>query len=130
MTSWVGRAAFSSCLPLALVAITSLSQVRAQEKTSTREWPLTQPSAAGFDTAALTALDADIAGGKYGLVDTMLIIRDGKQALARSYPHDYGKMYGELARHEGPLNHEVKGPYNYFSAEFHPYYQHSDLHTM
>jgi CubicO group peptidase (beta-lactamase class C family) len=24
----------------------------------------------------------------------------------------------------------VTGPYNYFSAEFHPYYQHSDLHTM
>jgi CubicO group peptidase (beta-lactamase class C family) len=24
----------------------------------------------------------------------------------------------------------VHGPYNYYSAEFHPYYQHSDLHTM
>jgi CubicO group peptidase (beta-lactamase class C family) len=60
----------------------------------------------------------------------MLIIRDGKQALARSYSHDYGNIYGELAKHKGPLNHDVNGPYNYFSAEFHPYYQHSDLHTM
>src|ERR1700730_14453746 len=130
MTSWVGRGALLLCLPLALVATMSLSQVRAQEKPSTREWPLTQPSAAGFDPAALTALDADIAAGKYGLVDSTFIIRDGKQVLARSYPHDYGKIYGELARHEGPLNHDVSGPYNYFSAEFHPYYQHSDLHTM
>jgi CubicO group peptidase (beta-lactamase class C family) len=103
---------------------------QAQEKTATKEWPVIQPSAAGFDPAALTALDADIAGGKYGLVDSMLIIRDGKQALAHSYPHDYSPIYGELAKHEGPLNHDVNGPYNYFSAEFHPYYQHSDLHTM
>ena len=80
--------------------------------------------------ASLAALDADIAGGKYGLVDSMLVVRDGKQAFARSYTHDYGKIYGELARHAGPLNHDVNGPYNYFSAEFHPYYQHSDLHTM
>src|ERR1700730_12255597 len=130
MTSWVGRGALLLCLPLALVATMSLSEVRAQEKPSTKEWPLTQPSAAGFDSAALTALDADIAAGKYGLVDSTFIIRDGKQVLARSYAHDYGKIYGELARHEGPLNHDVHGPYNYFSAEFHPYFQHSDLHTM
>jgi CubicO group peptidase (beta-lactamase class C family) len=130
MTSWVGRGAFLLCLALALVATMPLSQVGAQEKTSTKEWPVSEPNAAGLDPGELAALDADIAVGKYGLVDSMLIIRDGKQVLARSYPHDYGKIYGELARHEGPLNHDVNGPYNYFSGEFHPYYQHSDLHTM
>jgi CubicO group peptidase (beta-lactamase class C family) len=89
-----------------------------------------EPSAVGLDAAALKALDADIAAGQYGLVDSMLVIRCGKQAYERGYAHDYGKIYGELARKEGPLNHDVKGPYNYFSAEFHPYFQHSDLHTM
>jgi len=102
----------------------------AQERTPTKDWPVSEPAAVGLDSTALTSLDADIAAGKYGLVDSLLIVRDGKQALAHSYPHDYGKTYGELARHEGPLNHDVNGPYNYFSAEFHPYYQHSDLHTM
>jgi CubicO group peptidase (beta-lactamase class C family) len=130
MTSWVGRGAFLLCLALALVATMPLSEIGAQEKTSTKEWPVSEPNAAGLDPGELAALDADIAVGKYGLVDSMLIIRDGKQVLARSYPHDYGKIYGELARHEGPLNHDVNGPYNYFSGEFHPYYQHSDLHTM
>jgi CubicO group peptidase (beta-lactamase class C family) len=125
-----GQNALRGCLLLASFASILLLWAQAQEKTSTKEWPLIQPSAAGFDAAALTALDADIAGGKYGLVDSMLIIRDGKQVLVRSYPHDYGKIYGELATREGPLNHDVHGPYNYFSAEFHPYYQHSDLHTM
>ena len=103
---------------------------QAQEKPLTTDWPVAESGAVGLDSAALTALDADIAAGKYGLVDGLLIIRDGKLAQARSYPHDYGKIYGELAKHEGPLNHDVNGPYNYFSAEFHPYYQHSDLHTM
>jgi CubicO group peptidase (beta-lactamase class C family) len=123
-----GRNALRGALFLASVAFILLLWAQAQEKT--KEWPLIQPSAAGFDPAALAALDADVAGGKYGLVDSMLIIRDGKQVFARSYLHDYGKIYGELAGHEGPLNHDVSGPYNYFSADFHPYYRHSDLHTM
>ena len=80
--------------------------------------------------AALAALDADLASGKYGLVDSMLVIRCGKQAFERSYARDYDKIYGERAKKTGPLNHDLHGPYNYFSTEFHPYYEHSDLHTM
>src|SRR6202790_2069932 len=113
-----------------VLAFILLLWAQAHETASTKEWPVAEPNAVGLDSTALAALDADIAGGKYGLVDSMLIVRDGKQAFARSYPHDYGKIYGELATHEGPLNHDVHGPYNYFSAEFHPYYQHGDLHTM
>ena len=95
---------------LALSCLFPLAQ--AQEKTLTKHWPITTPTAVGLDSSALAALDADVAAGKYGLVDSLLIIRDGKEALARSYAHDYGKIYGELAKHEGPLNHDVKGPYN------------------
>ena len=92
---------------------------------------MAQPDAVGLDSAALSALDADIAAGKYGLVDSLLVVRDGKQALARSYSHDLRQdLWRACQATEGPLNHDVNGPYNYFSAEFHPYYQHSDLHTM
>jgi CubicO group peptidase (beta-lactamase class C family) len=122
--------ALRGSLLFASLAFVLLLWAQAHETASTKEWPVAEPNAVGLDSTALAALDAAIAGGKYGLVDSMLIIRDGKQAFARSYAHDYGKIYGELAKHEGPLNHEVNGPYNYFSAEFHPYYQHSDLHTM
>jgi CubicO group peptidase (beta-lactamase class C family) len=117
------------CITLLLSAI-CLSQAWAQEKAPTNGWPVAQPSAVGLDEKALAAFDADIAGGKYGLVDSLLVIRCGKQAYARSYSHDYAKIYGELAKKEGPLNHDVKGLYNYFSPEFHPYYHHSDLHTL
>jgi hypothetical protein len=113
MKTGAGQNLLRGSLLLASFASVLLLWAQAQEKSSTKEWPLIQPSAAGFDSAALTALDADVAGGKYGLVDSMLIIRDGKQVFARSYLHDYGKIYRERARHEGPLNHDVNGPYNY-----------------
>jgi CubicO group peptidase (beta-lactamase class C family) len=118
---------FAVLLSAVLICI---SGAGAQDRFSARGWPKAEPAAVGLDPAALAALDADIAGGKYGLVDSMLVIRCGKQAYERAYPHDYEKIYGDLAKTAGPLNHDVNGPYNYFSAEFHPYFQHSDLHTM
>jgi CubicO group peptidase (beta-lactamase class C family) len=130
MRSGSRQNALRGSLLFASLACVLLVWAQAHETTSTQEWPMAEPNAVGLDSTALAALDADIAGGKYGLVDSMLIIRDGKQAFAHSYSHDYGKIYGELAKHEGPLNHDVNGPYNYFSANFHPYYQQSDLHTM
>jgi CubicO group peptidase (beta-lactamase class C family) len=95
-----------------------------------QEWPKASPKEVGLDAAKLAAFDADLASGSYGLVDSMLVIRCGKQAYENSYPHDYAKIYGDRAKTAGPLNHDVKGEYNYFSPEFHPYYQHRDLHTM
>jgi CubicO group peptidase (beta-lactamase class C family) len=106
------------------------SATAAQEKAPKNGWPVAQPSAVGLDPQELAALDADMASGDYGLVDTLLVIRCGKKAYARTYLHDYPKIYGELAKKEGPLNHDVNGPYNYFNARFHPYYEGSDLHTM
>jgi CubicO group peptidase (beta-lactamase class C family) len=95
-----------------------------------QDWPKADPKVVGLDAAKLATFDADLAGGSYGLVDSMLVIRCGKQAYERSYSHDYGKIYGDRAKTVGPLNHEVNGPYNYFSTDFHPYYQHRDVHTM
>jgi CubicO group peptidase (beta-lactamase class C family) len=111
---------------LAFVSHTTAQDARERAK----EWPALAPGAAGLDQAALAALDADLASGKYGLVDSMLVIRCGKQAFERSYARAYDKIYGERAKRTGPLNHDLQGPYNYFSTEFHPYYKHSDLHTM
>ena len=113
-----------------LIGIFCAERAVAQEVFPTKEWPKAEPGAVGLDAKALAAFEADIAAGKYGLVDSMLVIRCGKQAYARTYAHDYGKTYGELAKKAGPLNHDVHGPYNYFSEEFHPYFQRSDVHTM
>ncbi|HMD38716.1 MAG TPA: serine hydrolase [Candidatus Acidoferrum sp.] len=102
----------------------------AQEPASGKDWPKAAPSQFAFNADKLAAFDADISGGKYGLVDSMLVLRCGTSVYDKTYAHDYGQIYGERAKKEGPLNHDLHGPYNYFSTEYHPFYRGSDLHTM
>jgi CubicO group peptidase (beta-lactamase class C family) len=130
MKSPIGWNAVMGVVASAALLFVFLPPTRSQGNTWAGEWPAVKPAAVGLDATALASFDADIAAGEYGLVDSLLVIRDGKQVFSRSYTHDYGKIYGELAKHEGPLNHDVNGPYNYFSTEFHPYYRHTGLHTM
>jgi CubicO group peptidase (beta-lactamase class C family) len=88
------------------------------------------PTSLGFDAEPLAALDADIASGKYPLVDSLLVMRCGEVVFERRYPHDYSATYGEEARTKGPLNARMTGPYNYFDPAWHPYYHGTDEHTM
>jgi len=94
------------------------------------DWPTTTPKEMGVNQGQLDDLSNDIAAGKYGLVDSMTVARCGKVVYDKTYQHDYGKIYGERAKTEGPLNHDMHGQYNYFSTDFHPYYHGSDMHTM
>jgi CubicO group peptidase (beta-lactamase class C family) len=97
----------------------------------TRAWPSATPRAVGLDPKALATLDSDIAAGKYGYVDSMLVIRHGQVAYERTYKHDYDRIYAQEARTLGPLNaHDPSGPYNYFNPWWHPFYRRGDLHTM
>jgi len=94
-------------------------------------WPVSTPQAVGLDTNVLAALDADIASGKYGYIDSMLVIRHGQLVFDRSYRHDYGQIYGKEAKTPGALNaHDPTGPYNYFNPWWHPFYRRGDLHTL
>ena len=73
-------------------------------------WPKGTPTSVGLDGGVLAQLDADLAAGKYGYVDGMLIIRHGKLVYDRSYPHDYDSLYAAEARAPGPLNaHDPSG---------------------
>lgn len=114
-----------------LVAVALHTAAQAQTQWPTKGWPLTTPEAVGLDPKVVAEFDADIAGGKFGYVDSMLVIRHGKVAFERSYRHDYDQIYGADARKPGPLNpHDFGGPYNYFNPWWHPYYRRGDLHTM
>lgn len=102
-----------------------------QDPWPTTTWPSATPRAVGLDPKVLAAVDADIAIGKYGYVDSMLVIRHGKVAYERTYKHDYDRIYAQEARTTGPLNaHDLSGPYNYFNPWWHPFYRRGDLHTM
>jgi len=97
----------------------------------TDNWSSSSPEAVGLDPKMLAALDADIAGGKYGYVDSLLVVRHGKLAFEHTYKHDYDRIYGKEARIPGPLNaHDPSGPYNYFNPWWHPFYRRGDLHSM
>src|SRR3984957_10901592 len=96
----------------------------------TRGWAKGAPESVGLDEKVLAALDADLANGKYSLVDSFTVIRCGTDVLDRTYPHDYGTIYGKEAKTRGPLNAHLTGPYNYFDPAWHPYYHGTQLHSM
>jgi CubicO group peptidase (beta-lactamase class C family) len=127
-----GWAAMHRLSLLCAVAGLAVIQTAAAESTwPTKTWPTTSPADVGLDAKVLGALDADIAAGKYGYVDSMLVIRHGKIAFERTYKHDYDRIYGREAHAPGPLNaHDFSGPYNYFNPWWHPFYRRGDLHTM
>jgi CubicO group peptidase (beta-lactamase class C family) len=103
----------------------------AQSEWPTKEWSLTTPQEVGLNAKALDSFDADIREGKYGYVDSMMVIRHGKIAYERQYKHDYGSIYGKEARTPGPLVvNDPSGPFNYFNPWWHPYYRRGELHTM
>jgi CubicO group peptidase (beta-lactamase class C family) len=96
----------------------------------TKAWPKETPASVGLDEAALASFDADLARGKYMLVDSFQVFRCGTEVFARKYAHDYGQIYGKEAKTKGPLNARLTGRYNYFDPAWHPYYHGTDMHTM
>ena len=96
----------------------------------THGWSKDTPVNAGLDEKVLAAFDADLASGKYSLVDSFNVFRCGKMVYERKYSHDYGQIYGKEAKTRGPLNAHLTGPYNYFDPAWHPYYHGTDLHSM
>ncbi|HEV2118416.1 MAG TPA: serine hydrolase [Terriglobales bacterium] len=96
----------------------------------TRGWQKGTPASVGLDEKALASFDADLARGKYKLVDSFQVFRCGREVFSRKYAHDYGQIYAKEARTKGPLNARRTGRYNYFDPNWHPYYHGTDLHSM
>jgi len=126
--------AIMSCALFARIALLpAQSPERAKSATvtwPTHGWAKATPDRVGLDEKVLTALDSDIASGKYALVDSFAVFRCGSEVFERTYSHDYGTIYSKEAKTRGPLNARLTGPYNYFDPAWHPYYHGTDLHTM
>jgi CubicO group peptidase (beta-lactamase class C family) len=88
-----------------------------------RAWPESTPKAEGMDLAPLDAFDREIAAGKYGYVDSMLVIRHGKVVYEKTYDRsaDYARLF---------VGKGEPGIYNYYDPGWHPYYKGTKLHTM
>ena len=120
-----------SVLGLSVVMALTGLLAEAGDSQSKQFWPTSAPSAVGLDAKALANFDVDLASGKYGYVDSMLVIRHGMLVYDRTYRHDYDRIYGEYTKKPGPLNaHDPGGPYDYFNPWWHPFYRRAEIHTM
>jgi CubicO group peptidase (beta-lactamase class C family) len=120
-----------NCTIFFLIAFTFFTKVNAQTTWPGKDWPKASPKELGLNADTLTALEAVLTGGNYGYVDGMLVIRHGRIAYQKTFHHDYKKIYGEYLNKPGGLNgSDPTGPYNYYNAWWHPWYQNSNLHTL
>ncbi len=87
----------------------------------TRGWKTSTPEAENVDAAVLEAFHQELASGKHGYVDSMLVIRNGRIVFEKTYTHDYDRLF------EGKGE---RGPYNYYDPDWHPYYRKGPFHTM
>ncbi len=118
-------------LPLQILLVLQTGLVLAQAPPASRTWQTTTPQAVSLSPEILAQFDTDIAAGKYGNIDSMLVIRHGKVAWDRTWPRNYRQIYGAQAKRTGGLNaHDLTGPFNYFNAWWHPSYRGGDLHTL
>jgi CubicO group peptidase (beta-lactamase class C family) len=120
-----------ACVPILLGMFHFSTATAADESWPMPGWRTTTPKEVGLDARVLAAFDADISEGKYGYVDSMLVIRHGKIAFERYYGHDYDRIYAHEMNTPSPLVvNDPGGPYNYFNPWWHPYYHRGTLHSM
>jgi Beta-lactamase len=119
-------------LLVASMTLVGLGRVEAGSTVTwpTQGWPKGAAADVGLDANKLAEFDADLAAGKYALVDSFQVFRCGKEVFERKYAHDYSRIYATEARTKGPLNARLTGPYNYFDPDWHPYFHGTDLHSM
>jgi CubicO group peptidase (beta-lactamase class C family) len=98
------------------------SQDNSEIANSAWVWPISTPEMEGINPEVLDSIHADILEGQYGLVDHMLLIRNGNIVVDKHYGHDYLN----ISKQYDTANHQ----YNYDHPDWHPYYNNSDLHTI
>ncbi len=117
------------CLP-GLLLVFNLDSF-CQDTWPLRDWPIATPQSMSMSADSLDALGNDIANGKYGNIDKVVITRNGKLLYQKSYAHDYDKIYGDSVKTKGALNpYDPSGQYNYYNPWWHPYYRRGELHSL
>ena len=85
-------------------------------------WPVSTPDAEGIRAPALDSLVADMEAGVYGLVDALLVIRNGRVVADHRFEQNYDSVF--------TLYGGEPGMYNYDDPAWHPYRDGSELHSL
>jgi CubicO group peptidase (beta-lactamase class C family) len=114
-----------------LLTVIIATNANSQKVWPTKAWQKTRPKDVGLNVDTLAFIDKELASGRYGYIDGLLVIRHGKIAFEKSYQHDYYTIYKKEASVKSGLNLlDPTGPYNYFNAWWHPFYHDSKLHAI
>jgi CubicO group peptidase (beta-lactamase class C family) len=114
----------SRLLLLAQLAMPALRAVAADPASwPGTDWETSTPAREALDPDALAALDADLRAGRFGYVDSMLVARHGRIVAEGNYPRDYRAI-------NAPLVTATPGQWNYYDADWHPWYRDTGLHTL
>ncbi|MEO8480323.1 MAG: serine hydrolase [Gemmatimonadota bacterium] len=89
------------------------------------QWPTASPASVGLDSTKLAALSADMANGRFGLVDGFAVVRNGKLVWSQQWRRDYDSVY-RAVNPPDTLDHQ----FNYDHPEWHPWFHRGDLHTL
>ena len=87
------------------------------------DWDRSTPAREAMDPATIADLDADLRAGRMGYVDAMLIARHGRIVAEATYARDYRAI-------NAPLMQDAPGQWNYYDADWHPWYRDTGLHTL
>ena len=94
------------------------------------EWETSTLEDEGIDPLPITRFVEEIQSGKYGMVDHFLLIRNGRVVVDESFKRDY-KSVAAKVRPEERIGLNRRDPkYDYENADYHPFYQGTDLHTL
>ena len=75
----------------------------------TTQWEVAPPSRLGLNKDSLISLDRELASGKYGHIDGLLVIRHGKVGYEKSYRHNYAEIYQKEVFTKSALNSSDPG---------------------
>lgn len=91
-------------------------------KNNSFKWTVSSLGNEGIDSIKIDSIHKEISSGEYGLVDHLLIIRNGNLIFDKHYKNNYDSI--------AQLYDTTNFQYNYDHPDWHPYYKGSDLHTL
>jgi hypothetical protein len=115
----------------ALVVLTNAAGASAQQNA----WIVATPEQEGLASAPLVALVDSIKIGRYGNVDRLVVVKNGKLVLNERFARDYhaisrGKRMALGCGIDACTDSSELHEFNYLHPSWHPFYQGRPVHTL
>ena len=94
------------------------------------DWEVSTPEAEGLDPEPIARFIERIRADEFGLVDHLIVIRNGRIVADERIERDYAALREELKPGELISPNAPYDQYDYDNPDFHPYLQGTDLHTL